>query len=171
MTECLKLFHDLLQISTTLPIPFLSHFFRTFNPHQSKHLASSIIHFHLRDLESADYRSAYHLMIDWFYGWNVTDVGGGANKGQGLPNGEGGSAVGGEAAGKGEAFRMHRAPRDIHIEESGERNECERILGTFETLFSTSRRVLKKQYMGVEEMVPRIGTSFAGKAKVGAASG
>jgi hypothetical protein len=52
---------------------------------------------------------------------------------------------------------MKRMPRDIDITEPGEKVECDRIMKTFETLFIISRRVLKKYYLDIEEMMPRIG--------------
>lgn len=136
--ECLKLYHDLSILSTRIPVPFLTHFFARFDPAKSKALASSIAHFHLRDLESADYRSAYHMLCDWFYGWNVTDAS---------------DAISGTT----EHFKMRRVPREIDVREEGERVECDRICKTYETLFALSRRVLKRYYMDIEEMVPQIG--------------
>ncbi|TPX68558.1 hypothetical protein SpCBS45565_g03102 [Spizellomyces sp. 'palustris'] len=134
--ECLKLYHDLSLFSTRIPVPFLTHFFSHFDPQKSKALASSIANFHLRDLESADYRSAYHMLCDWFYGWNVTDA-----------TAETGT----------EHFRMRRVPREIDVREEGERVECDRICKTYETLFGLSRRVLKRYYLDIEELVPKIG--------------
>ncbi|KAJ3292561.1 hypothetical protein HK104_005194 [Borealophlyctis nickersoniae] len=158
--ECLKMFHELSIMSSRLDIPFLKHFFKTFDPAHSKSLSSSITHFHLRDLESADYRSAYHQLCDWFYGWNVTDA-----TEFGVP------AAAGNAGAVAEHFKMKRVPRDIHIEEDGERVECDRIMKTFETLFSMSRRVLKKQYMDIEEQLPRIGQGLGTMSNVGKGGG
>ncbi|KAJ3023996.1 hypothetical protein HKX48_008610 [Thoreauomyces humboldtii] len=144
--ECLKLYHDLALIAERLPVPFLTHFFARFDPAKSKALASSTANFHLRDLESADYRSAYHMLCDWFYGWNVTD--GAADSGGG---------AGGNAGGGAETFRMRRVPREIDVNEEGERVECDRIGKTYETLFGLSRRVLKRYYLEIEELIPHIG--------------
>ncbi|KAI8920126.1 WD40-repeat-containing domain protein [Powellomyces hirtus] len=135
--ECLKLYHDLSTIAERLPVPFLTHFFARFDPAKSKALASSIANFHLRDLESADYRSAYHMLCDWFYGWNVTDAT--------------------DNTGNAEHFRMRRVPREINVDEEGERVECDRICKTYETLFGLSRRVLKRYYLDIEELIPKVG--------------
>ncbi|KAJ3146852.1 hypothetical protein HDU86_008348 [Geranomyces michiganensis] len=161
--ECLKLYHDLAILSERLPAPFLTHFFARFDPAKSKALASSTANFHLRDLESADYRSAYHMLCDWFYGWNVTDGSDSANAG-GNSGGGGGGALGGGAGGGGadEHFTMRRVPREINVEEEGERVECDRICKTYETLFGLSRRVLKRYYMDIEELVPKIGERSGG---------
>ncbi|KAI9092894.1 WD40-repeat-containing domain protein [Phlyctochytrium arcticum] len=151
--ECLKLYHDLALLSSRIPVPFLAHFFARFDPSKSKSLASSVQHFHLRDLESADYRSAYHMLCDWFYGWNVTDVAADIGTGGGASN----AAANAAGASNTEHFRMRRVPRDIDVREEGERVECERICKTYETLFNMSRRVLKRYYIEIEGMVPNIG--------------
>ncbi|KAI8816427.1 WD40-repeat-containing domain protein [Fimicolochytrium jonesii] len=173
--ECLKQYHDLALLSERLQVPFLTHFYARFDPAKSKALASSIANFHLRDLESADYRSAYHMLCDWFYGWNVTDgddagVGAGAAdtsatqgaaaKGRGTspPSGAAGTGgAGGAGPNAGEFFRMRRVPRDIDIREEGERVECDRICKTYETLLALSRRILKRYYLDIEELLPKIG--------------
>ncbi|KAI8587990.1 WD40-repeat-containing domain protein [Geranomyces variabilis] len=160
--ECLKLYHDLAILSEKLPAPFLAHFFARFDPAKSKALASSTANFHLRDLESADYRSAYHMLCDWFYGWNVTDGSDSAGGGGGA-GGAGGDTYGGTGAGgAGEHFTMRRVPREINVDEEGERVECDRICKTYETLFGLSRRVLKRYYLDIEELVPKIGERSGG---------
>lgn len=45
---------------------------------------------------------------------------------------------------------MQRAPREIDINSEREILECERLLRTFETLSSLSRRKLKKLYNDIE---------------------
>ncbi|KAJ3283416.1 hypothetical protein HDU76_008475, partial [Blyttiomyces sp. JEL0837] len=131
-------------MSDRLNVPLLKHLFRKFDPSTDKNLASIIAHFHIRQMDSADYRSAYHQLCDWFYGWNVTDT---------TDYSLGSSAP--------EHFKMKRVPREINMNEPGEQLECERIMKTFETLFMISRRVLKKYYLDIEEMVPRIGQGLA----------
>ncbi|KAJ3106821.1 hypothetical protein HDU97_005533 [Phlyctochytrium planicorne] len=143
--ECLKLLHELGVMSQRLDIPFLQHFFKTFDPDTDKNLASTISHFHLREnLETTDYRSAYHQLCDWFYGWNVTD----------------GTDFTVEDSEATEHFRMKRVPRDIDMSEKGERLEGDRIMKTYETLFTISRRALKRIYLEIEEELPRIGTGI-----------
>ncbi|KAJ3175999.1 hypothetical protein HK101_010526 [Irineochytrium annulatum] len=140
MAECLKLFNELSIMSQQLDMPFLKHVFKTFDPENDKNLASTLAHFHLRqNLEAADYRSAYHQLCDWFYGWNVTD---------------GFEAVNGD-------FKMRRMPRQIDMSEKGEQLECDRIMKTFETMFTLSRRSLKKIILEIEEEIPRIGTGLS----------
>ncbi|KAI8831578.1 WD40-repeat-containing domain protein [Chytridium lagenaria] len=144
--DSLKHLHELALMSQRLNMPFLQHFFKTFDPDVDTNLASTISHFHLREnnLETTDYRSAYHQLCDWFYGWNVTD-------------GTAGFTTDTEAT---EHFRMKRVPREIVMKEKGERLECERIMKTYETLFIISRRALKKIYLEIEEEIPRIGTGL-----------
>ncbi|KAJ3091090.1 hypothetical protein HK102_001722 [Quaeritorhiza haematococci] len=73
--ECIKMLQDLSIISKTLEIRFLLHLFKNFDPESSKCWTATVTHFHLRDpAESADYRSAYHQLCDWFYGWSVADT-------------------------------------------------------------------------------------------------
>ncbi|KAJ3103121.1 hypothetical protein HK100_004260 [Physocladia obscura] len=109
-----------------------------------------------------------------FYGWDVSNaIGGGA----------GGAAAAGDAAAdesndedldshfaaatihhdttQDPSLSLKRVARDINMAEQGERAECERILRTFETLFGLSRRVLKRFYLQIEEMTPRIGQGLA----------
>ncbi|KAI8800721.1 hypothetical protein BJ742DRAFT_859821 [Cladochytrium replicatum] len=199
--EALKLYKDLLVLSKRLDIPFLSHFFKitgwshktekmhlpdgtvliTHTLIQPRHLKDTISNFHIRQVESADYRSAYHQICDWFYGWNVTD---GANfeiesvSDTGLENDVNGTAdeddsddENGEirksksdqnegsddGSADEERFRMRRVPRDINLQMEGERVECDRILKSFETLFSMSRRIVKKTVLDIEEELPSLG--------------
>ncbi|KAJ3117218.1 hypothetical protein HDU96_007646 [Phlyctochytrium bullatum] len=60
-----------------------------------------------------------------------------------------------------EHFKMKRVPRDIDMTEKGERLECERIMKTYETLFTVARRTLKRMYLEIEEELPRIGTGLS----------
>lgn len=138
--ECLKILHELSLIAQRMETPSLKHFFKTFDPATNKNLALAITQFHLGDLESSDYRSAYHQLCDWFYGWNVTDA---------TDYSRGNSAM--------EHFKMKRVPREINLAEQGERIECERIIMTYEMLFILSRRALKRHYIELEELLPRIG--------------
>ncbi|KAJ3304526.1 pre-mRNA-processing factor 17 [Kappamyces sp. JEL0829] len=119
-------------MSTTLPIGILQHHFASFDPSEAKCLAESIAHFHLRDLEASDYRSAYHQFSDWLYGWSVSD----------------------------ETEQVHggkRPPRDIRIEFEREKQDAQRIMKTFETLVSLSLRQLKVCYSDIETEMPRLG--------------
>ncbi|KAJ3129538.1 hypothetical protein HK098_001014 [Nowakowskiella sp. JEL0407] len=207
--ETLKLYNELFVMSTRLPIPFLTHFFKsvgwcklsdastkkdsdqdtslpldlstsesrgttpTTAKFSSLNLASTIQNFHLSELESADYRSAYHQVCDWLYGWNVTDV---TDYHEFNPEEEidPDDLDGVEAAAKKKTkeadqfqsgddaiiehhFKMKRVPRDINLSLESEKAECERIVKTFETLYAVSRRTLKRIYLDIEEMIPRIG--------------
>ncbi|KAJ3213399.1 hypothetical protein HDU67_002931 [Dinochytrium kinnereticum] len=147
--ETLKHLNELSLMSQRLDMPFLQHFFKTFDPETDKNIASTLSHFHLREnLETTDYRSAYHQLCDWFYGWNVTD----------------GTDFSTEAT---EHFRMKRVPRDIDIKEKGERLESDRIMKTYETLFIISRRALKRIHLEIEEEVLKIGTGLGTMATQG----
>jgi hypothetical protein len=84
-------------------------------------------------LEASDYRSAYHQLCDWLYGWNVSDSSQFANNGEE------------------NLFRTKRAPRDINLDAEVELVECDRLLSTFVTLFQISRRQLIKQYSEIEQ--------------------
>ncbi|KAJ3348592.1 hypothetical protein HDU83_001133 [Entophlyctis luteolus] len=146
--------YELEQVSESLNINILKHFYAKFKPRDSKNLASAIKTFHARgDMESADYRSAYHQLCDWFYGWDVSNntIGGGSGYADAA------SAQGGGGADPDEDAGLRRVPRDIKMGEPSERAECERIMRTFETLFALSRRMLKRFYLQIEEMTPRIG--------------
>ena len=73
MGEFLKIWIDLNQMGKALPIGILQHHFASFDPSEVKCLQESIAHFHMKDLEASDYRSAYHQFSDWLYGWSVLD--------------------------------------------------------------------------------------------------
>ncbi|KXS22116.1 WD40 repeat-like protein [Gonapodya prolifera JEL478] len=146
--ECLKALTELQQMGETLHIPFLEHFFRNFDPQTSKALAISMSHFGVRHLESADYRSAYHQLCDWFYGWNVTDA-----------------AEIVDIGGMRSSPKLRRIPREIDISLDVEKQECARISQTFETLFSVSRRGLNRMYIEIDEKIPVLGMGTLAKAK------
>eukprot|EP00842_Homolaphlyctis_polyrhiza_P004484 jgi/Hompol1/5036/HPOL_004113-RA len=141
MSECLKLLYDLSQMAEPLNINILRHFFEQYDPSTSRPLRETILHFHMRELESSDYRSAYHQFCDWLYGWNVSDAAEYAD-------------VRGSVA---EYLRSRRTPRDIDIKHDRERAESMRLMKTFETLCSLSRRHLKKFYIDIEAEMPRLG--------------
>ncbi|KAJ3262020.1 hypothetical protein HK103_003863 [Boothiomyces macroporosus] len=118
-------------MSKQLPIGILKHHFNDYDPAQSKSLKDSIIHFHMSDLESSDYRSAYHQFCDWLYGWSVSD-------------------------GADDEFTK-RTPRDINMEHEREKTDAQRLMNTFETLTSVSLRHLKVCYGEIESLIPNIG--------------
>ncbi|KAJ8324569.1 hypothetical protein O5D80_006814 [Batrachochytrium dendrobatidis] len=141
MSECLKLLYDLSQMSEPLNISILKHFFTQFNPSSSKSLHETIRFFNMKELESSDYRSAYHQFCDWLYGWSVSDATDYADL----------------TASPSDYFRQRRVPRDIDMKLERERAEAIRLMKTFETLCSLSRRSLKKFYMDIEAEIPRLG--------------
>ncbi|KAL2913300.1 hypothetical protein HK105_207178 [Polyrhizophydium stewartii] len=141
MSECLKLLYDLSQMAEPLNVNLLRHFFAQYDPSTSRPLRETILHFHMRELESSDYRSAYHQFCDWLYGWNVSDAAEYAD-------------VRGSIA---EYLRMRRVPREIDVRHDRERAESIRLMKTFETLCSLSRRHLKKFYIDIEAEMPRLG--------------
>ncbi|KAJ3025926.1 UNVERIFIED_CONTAM: hypothetical protein HDU68_006456 [Siphonaria sp. JEL0065] len=148
--ESLKTLIELEQIADKLDVKLLKHFFKTFKPRENRNLKAAMKYFHTRgDMESADYRSAYHQLCDWFYGWDVSNAA------------VGGAAMDFDAPDDNDGGELRRVARDISLTEAGERAECERILKTFETLFGLTRRQLKKVYMNIEEMTPRIGQGLA----------
>ncbi|KAI9203365.1 uncharacterized protein BJ171DRAFT_562286 [Polychytrium aggregatum] len=164
-TRCLKTLEDLMVLGHKLKVPFLQHLFRSFDPLSSSSLDTAIQYFHLRDLESADYRSAYHQLCDWFYGWNVSEEANSESNGILFGSGDllsnNFADDGGLGKGKKDAsLRMKRMPRDIDMNDSTERAECERIIKTFETLLGLSRRALKKYYLDIEEEIPRVGSGL-----------
>lgn len=133
MSEVLKLLVDLAQLGSQLHIQVLEHHFASYDPATSKALREAYMSFHMNELESSDYRSAYHQFTDWLYGWNVNDHGDMTDP------------------------FAKRMPRDINMQLDRERLECDRILKTFETLCSLSRRKLKKLYADIEGEMPRVG--------------
>ncbi|KAJ1534336.1 hypothetical protein HK096_003986 [Nowakowskiella sp. JEL0078] len=181
-------------MSSRLPIPFLTHFFitagwcklksvesnseslalgiiRGMTPKNSQlssiNLSATIQNFHLSELDSSDFRSAYHQVCDWLYGWNVTDVTGYSTEfsengnSSADSNGANNSVlIDGELIVE-HHYQMNRIPRDIDMSMETEQIECDRILKTFETLFAVSRRNLKKMYLDVEEMMPRLGQGIS----------
>ncbi|KAJ3272983.1 Pre-mRNA-processing factor 17 [Terramyces sp. JEL0728] len=131
MAEFLRLLWDLSNMSKHLPIGILKHHFNNYDPAQSKSLKDSIVHFHMSELESSDYRSAYHQFCDWLYGWSVSD-------------------------GADDEFTK-RPPRDINMEQERETTDAARLMNTFETLTSVSIRHLKICYAEIEALIPNIG--------------
>jgi hypothetical protein len=75
MAEVLKLLADLSQMGVYLKVQVLNHHFDSYDVFSSKELKESFNSFHMKELESSDYRSAYHQFQDWLYGWNVNDAG------------------------------------------------------------------------------------------------
>ncbi|KAH6596616.1 hypothetical protein BASA50_004947 [Batrachochytrium salamandrivorans] len=133
--------YDLSQMAEPLNINILKHFFVHFDPSTSKGLHETIQHFHMRELESSDYRSAYHQFCDWLYGWDVSDAADYTDIGSTMTD----------------YFHVRRVLRDIDINVDRERSEAVRLMKIFETLCSLSRRSLKKTYMDIEAEMPRLG--------------
>ena len=131
MGEFLKIWIDLGQMSKQLPIGILQHHYASYDPSEMQCLQESIAHFHMKDLEASDYRSAYHQFSDWLYGWNVSDE-------AELPNGK-------------------RNPRDIQLTLDREKTDAHRLMKTFDTLSSLSLRHLKICYSDIEAEMPRLG--------------
>ncbi|TPX30766.1 hypothetical protein SmJEL517_g05752 [Synchytrium microbalum] len=143
--EALKSLYDLHQLHKTNPTPFLSHLFKTFDPTTSKPLTSSIKHYggglhgnpanghqhsKARGSGHVDYRSALDQLHDWIWGWEI--------------NADGGD--------------QQRTARAIRITETGqERIEAEKIVMTFLTLLTLSRRSLRALYLDIERALPKIG--------------
>lgn len=137
MSEVLRLVKDLEVMSNHLNIGILKHHYNSYSPATSRPLRESINHFYMKELEASDYRSAYHLFCDWLYGWNVTDSS--------------------DMVETSDYLKMDRTPRDIQMSMERERQDCARLMGTFETLTGLSRRQLKKLYAEVESEIPRLG--------------
>lgn len=121
-------------MSKHLPIGILQHYFTNYDPATSKCLRDTSLHFHMRELEATDYRSAYHQFSDWLYGWSVSD-GADANF---------------------DKLNL-RNPREINMEMDREKQEAQRLMKTFETLTSRSLRHLKVCYNDIEAEMPRLG--------------
>ena len=134
--ECLQIFNELKLLNKSKKISFLAYLFRHFDPDNSDIFKMILDNFHLKDFESTDYRSAYRQFCDWLYGWKVADTGK-------------------DIGGFGQQNSKHARPMDFTNE--GERAECERIIGLFETLLQLCKRTLAKRYIDLEYITPRIG--------------
>ncbi|KAJ3392626.1 proteasome regulatory particle subunit [Lobulomyces angularis] len=110
-----------------------------FNPSESKPYQVTLSHFQIPHLEASDYRSAYHQLCDWLYGWNVSD---------GLNDEDG------------DLLKSKRVPRNIDLSNDIELVECERIMASFQTLFYFSQRQLHKYYSSIEIKLPRVGGGY-----------
>ncbi|KAJ2994946.1 hypothetical protein HDV02_001175 [Globomyces sp. JEL0801] len=133
MGEFLNILLDLSCMAEHLPAGILVHGFSRYKPSESKSLKESINHFHMRELEASDYRSAYHQFSDWLYGWSVSD---------------------------GTDENVKRIPRDIELKHDRERADAERLMKTFETLTSISLRHLKVCFSVIEVEMPKLGTGL-----------
>jgi hypothetical protein len=60
MSEVLKMLTDLAVMGEHLQIGVLQHHYKNYDVFESKALSESFESFHMKDLESSDYRSAYH---------------------------------------------------------------------------------------------------------------
>lgn len=119
-------------MSRSLRIGILQHHFNDSILSSLTCLEESIAHFHMRELEVSDYRSAYHQFCDWLYGWSVSDDS---------------DPVKGR----------NRIPREILVNQEREIADCQRLMKTFETLTSMSLRHLKVCYTEIESQIPRLG--------------
>lgn len=125
-------------MSDSLNVGTLRHFFKHFDTSSSRALHQTITHFHIKELESADYRSAYGQLSDWLYGWTVTDV----------------TEMVDELL---DHFKIKRPTREIDLRNDRERLEAERIMKIYETLFHITRRLLNKYYSDLDAEIPKIG--------------
>ena len=141
--ESLKLLQELSSMGQSLKIGTLQHFFKSFDPASSRPLAQTITHFRIKELESADYRSAYGQLSDWIYGWTVEDV----------------TEFGDDSVL--DHFKSSRPTREIDLRNDRERSEAERILKTYETLHQMTRRILNKFYVDIDDEIPRIGQGLS----------
>ncbi|KAH9246528.1 hypothetical protein BASA81_015943 [Batrachochytrium salamandrivorans] len=107
--------YDLSKMAEPLNINILKHFFVHFDPSTSKGLHETIQHFHMRELESSDYRSAYHQFCDWLYGWDVSDAADYTDIGSTMTD----------------YFHVRRVLRDIDINVDRERSEAVRLMKIF----------------------------------------
>lgn len=150
--ESIKLVHELSILGNHLKIGLLMHFFKNFNPEDSNALKICLNSVYIPALEASDYRSAYHQLCDWLYGWNVSDSSQFSSM---------------SVSGDDNPFKTTRAPRDINLDAEVELIECDRLLSTFQTLFQISRRQLIKQHADIEHNLPRIGEGLVGTATMG----
>lgn len=127
----------------SLKIGTLQHFFKYFDPSTSRPLAQTITHFRIKELESADYRSAYGQLSDWIYGWTVQDV----------------TEFGDDSVL--DHFQTKRPTREIDLRNDRERVEAERILKTYEMLHHMTRRILNKFYVNIDDEIPRVGQGLS----------
>lgn len=141
--ESLKLLQELSSMGESLKIGTLQHFFKYFDPSTSRALAQTITHFRIKEMESADYRSAYGQLSDWIYGWTVQDV----------------TEFGDDSVL--DHFQTKRPPREIDLRNDREKGEAERIMKTYEVLHQMTRRILNKYYVDIDEEIPRIGQGLS----------
>ncbi|TPX42078.1 hypothetical protein SeMB42_g05289 [Synchytrium endobioticum] len=166
MAEALKAIYSLYYIHKSSPTPFLTHLFKTFDPTISKSLTSSIKYYgnaassSSHDTKSIggppsanmllDYRSALDALHDWVWGWEVNAT----------------TDIDDEDAAEGQRHhrnsterKQQRVARVIRMHENAsERAEAEKIITTFVTLLTLSRRALRALYMDIEKSIPRIGS-------------
>lgn len=141
--ESLKLLQELSSMGESLKIGTLQHFFKYFDPSSSRPLAQTIAHFRIKEMESADYRSAYGQLSDWIYGWTVQDV----------------TEFGDDSVL--DHFMVKRPTREIDLRNDREKGEAERIMKTYEILHQMTRRILNKYYVDIDEEIPRIGQGLS----------
>lgn len=141
--ESLKLLQELSSMGESLKIGTLQHFFKYFDPSSSRPLAQTITHFRIKEMESADIRSAYGQLSDWIYGWTVQDVTEFADD----------SVL--------DHFMLKRPTREIDFRNDRERGEAERIMKTYEILHQMTRRILNKYYVDIDEEIPMIGQGLS----------
>jgi hypothetical protein len=134
MAEFLKIWLDLTVMSKYLPLPILKHYFTIYDLNDFRAYRESLKYFNMPELESSEYRSAYHQFTDWLYGWSVSDV----------PENDSNTDI-------------MRVPRDISMGNDKERQEATRLMKTFETLASISIRHLKVSYREIDSQMPRVG--------------
>jgi hypothetical protein len=72
--ESMKLIYELSIVNEAIDSNFLKQLFKTFSPSESKAYLATLQNFSISHLENSDYRSAYHQLCDWLYGWNVNDT-------------------------------------------------------------------------------------------------
>jgi hypothetical protein len=72
--ESMKLIYELSIVNEAIDSNFLEQLFKTFTPSESKAYLATLQNFSISHLENSDYRSAYHQLCDWLYGWNVNDT-------------------------------------------------------------------------------------------------
>ncbi|KAL7749641.1 hypothetical protein RI367_004867 [Sorochytrium milnesiophthora] len=126
----------------------LRHLFRQrFSPTSSRSLQQVLTsyvltHDRANEEDATDYRSAYHQLCDWLYGWNVADV---AEPVVGKTN---------------EQLTIRRVPRAFALDDPVERSEARRIMEAFQTLFNISLRTLRRSYMELEDKLPCIGKNI-----------
>lgn len=160
--EVFNILDDLEQLGTALDINFLKHMYSNFKPQHSKFLAEVKNSFRLNEFEVNDFRSGYQSLVDFLYGWEVEgSAEPDTNQKPTTTNGGRLNTANNARSITPTTPRTKRPTREIRLADEIEQQECDRLLKTFQTVYSIHRRSLTKHVLMLEDK--HIG--FLGKQK------